>query len=152
MCPATFFCLTAPHFAIHFFPIMISSSGIFTIKERYPYVKHHRIHQQRDQQFHLGSSCHDLHHRCRPLFKLWPALFADLQIPLRNPRDHRTHLPQAQCLRRCHDTVPGGLYGSGSDRRHRKYCRCSRRYRHRRTGRCLLDVGFRSPGHVHQIL
>ena len=29
---------------------------------------------------------------------------------------------------------------------------CSRRYRHRRTGRCLLDVGFRSPGHVHQIL
>ena len=28
VCPATGFCLTTPRFAIHFFPIMVSSSGI----------------------------------------------------------------------------------------------------------------------------
>ena len=42
-------------------------------------------------------------------------------------------------------TALAGTVGTG------KYRRCCRSYRHRRTGSCILDVGFRAPWNVHEI-
>jgi len=47
--------------------------------------------------------------------------------------------------------TPGSLYCTGRYSRYWKYRRCCRSYRHRRTGSCILDVGFRAPWNVHEI-
>lgn len=49
------------------------------------------------------------------------------------------------------DTVSGCLHRIGGYRGNRKYCRCGRCHRHRRTGSRILDVDFRNSGNVYKV-
>ena len=43
------------------------------------------------------------------------------------------------------------LYRLGCYRGNRKYCRCRRCHRYRRTGSRILDVDFRNSGNVYEV-